>query len=237
MRKGLKGKQSLPYKPSNYQTTHLSPSPKRMNPLNSPPLNSMRTNSFYAPSPHNIQNTNYEDQDQSGFALQLTKVQSEPPAMQQYQRPHSQSMGYNEHHRVNAYPINMMNQAVPQAPIQQNISANPFGAQPPYQDPQVESFHPGMARNSYAESPDSRRMSMNSQGYGQYSWQGYPQNSFQTQPQVYPPQAHLRQSVPERQPIFNTDSSRSSTVEMQSQSEDIEAKPQSIFNDNSAGIE
>lgn len=74
---------------------------------------------------------------------------------------------------------------------------------------------------------------MNSATYNRDSWTGYQTSGFQ--PQAYPSQAQPAQSPPERK--LKTDSSRSSTVDMKSQSEEPEAKSSSNYEDVNGGYE
>jgi len=235
---------SAPYRPVNYQSSHFSPSPKRMNPLNSPPLRNTRVSNLNINQQQmsNAQNLNYEDQDSNGFSLQLNQTQPDAPGfMYPFQRSYSHSMKYNDPSRIqqpfHQYPQNVMQPPVQHFTQHQNINENPFKNQQTYVDYGRDSYSPDANRRSYIEQPEFKGYGNTNQRFMEESWHGYPPNQFPAQ--MYPSQIQQRASIPEEKMNIKTNSSRSSTIDIKStsQGEDLEVKSSSNYEEIANGYD
>lgn len=238
LRSSLRGKKvCAPYRPSNYQNTHLSPSPKRMMPLNSPPLRNMRSGTFYSNQgqPKQSDNLEYEDQESFGFALQLNRTEAETPVGgPTFQRTYSHSMKYNDPSRIQNYHHGGAHQQMQPSMGHQNMHGSSFRQNHGYSHYERDTYSPDVNRRSYMEAQEMGRFSHHNPPMMQEGWQGY--NQSHMQPQMYPNPTQVRQSAPERSMKLRTDSSRSS-IDMNSvsQGEDMEAKSLSNFEEGPNG--
>jgi len=169
------------------------------------------------PQVKNINNLNYEDQDYTGFSLQLNQTQSDDQAFIAHPpRPYSHSMKYNDPSRIQhpppGYPPQVVQQPVQHFPQHHTINENPFHQQN-YTQYGRDSYSPDVNRRSSIEQPEFRKYSHTDQRYMGESWNGYAANQFQ--PQMYPSQMHQRQSEPERKMNLNM----KSTIDKKSNSQ------------------
>lgn len=240
LRNSLRGKKlCAPYRPANYQATHLSPSPKRMNPLNSPSLRSMRSGTFCSnqPPPARAQDFDYEDQDNCGFSLQLNRTEDETPVMgSNFQRSYSHSMKYNDSSRIQGYNHGGVPQQMHPNMHHQNMHGTPFVNHLGYSPYERDTYSPDVNRRAYIDPHQMKRYSHHNPHMLQENWQGYHHSQFQ--PQAYPNQTQMRQSVPEKSMKMRTDSSRSSfDMNSVSQGEDMEAKSLSNYEEGPNGYD
>ena len=221
----LEKKSSLPYKPSNYQPSHLSPSPKRSHQLQAPGLHRGGGKDFYNPqfTSNNHENQNFMEPKPQLLNLKLTKTYSANPGPYQplYQGGYGHSVGYNDGNRMPGYGVDprhghMVHPGMMHYP--ENPRAAPGAFMPPMQYGQFEreTYSPDISHNAFIEVPEYRRLSTNENTYAQGRWNEY---SSPQLPPTYGHPAQSRLSAPEIKLNFKSESSHSSNLDKKSNSQ------------------